>query len=96
MAPTDKTGPGPETAYWSRPGELEAELNMAYPGPPATTAPAPEWTVPETEPVAPPRALPVLDDAALDQAESDATRLTYRVGLAALLVLLMIGLLKVL
>jgi hypothetical protein len=56
----------------------------AYPGPPAAPSPDPAWRPERHDPVPAPRRLPQLDDAAVDEAERRAARVTYAVGLAAL------------
>ena len=74
---------------WRRP-EAYGEQEEAYSGPPAAEPAAPGWR-PEPQESAPlPRRLPVIDDDAVDAAEREAARLTYAVGLIALVILLVI------
>lgn len=76
---------------WSRPGGDEEPPPEAYPGPPQTVPADPDWQVPVTETTAPPRPLPAVDHEALDLAEDNAAKVTYAVGLAALGLLVIIA-----
>jgi len=81
----------------THPGSLMAESDKSwcpptsgdeYPGPPAAPAADPAWRPSQHNPIPAPRQLPELDNAAIDEAERRAARLTYAVGLAALAIVL--------
>ncbi len=61
-----------------------------YAGPPPSTPPPPGWRPPVHVQPAPPRQLPPQDMAAMDQAEQRAQRLTYGIGAAVAVVLVLL------
>jgi hypothetical protein len=74
---------------WRRP-ELSAEQEWSYEGPPVGEPAEPGWH-PELQESAPlPRKLPVIDDDAVDAAEREAARVTYAVGVIAVVMLLVL------
>lgn len=74
---------------WRRP-ELSAEQEWSYDGPPVGQPAEPGWH-PEIRESAPlPRKLPVIDDDAVDAAEREAARLTYTVGVVAVVMLIVL------
>lgn len=77
---------------WRRPTD-PAPRAEPYAGPPAASPPPPGWHPEQAEAPAP-RELPVLDHAAIDADERRAARLTYCVGLAALLTLAVVALVR--
>ncbi|CAM3495285.1 hypothetical protein [Stackebrandtia soli] len=58
-----------------------AQSSAAYTGPPTNVRPPAGWKVPEVVRVAPPRELPEQDPAAINEAETRATTLTYGMGI---------------
>lgn len=68
----------------------------AYPGPPTAPTPDPAWRPPQYDAVPAPRELPAIDHAVVDEAERRAARLTYAVGLAALAILLIVAVTRLL
>ncbi|MCZ7425906.1 hypothetical protein O7607_09200 [Micromonospora sp. WMMA1949] len=61
-----------------------------YAGPPPSTPPPPGWRPPVHVQPSPPRRLPPQDMAAMDQAEQRAQRLTYGIGAAVAVVLVLL------
>ena len=78
---------------WRRPSPEPdpAPCAPGYPGPPRGTPAPPDWRPPLTEPITPPRHLPPVDHAAVDEAEQKASRFTYLIGLTALALLLLVA-----
>ncbi|MGJ3229951.1 hypothetical protein ACQEUV_32150 [Micromonospora aurantiaca (nom. illeg.)] len=65
-------------------------LPSGYAGPPPSTPPPPGWRPPVHVQPSPPRRLPPQDMAAMDQAEQRAQRLTYGIGAAVAVVLVLL------
>ncbi|HEX6969795.1 MAG TPA: translation initiation factor 2 [Micromonosporaceae bacterium] len=94
------TRPGEEDpdAYWRRPRDHPdrpaanpddgTPTPPAYAGPPSSSPPAPDWHPPIYREVPPPRRLPAQDLARLDAEERRARSVTYGLGIAAAVVLL--------
>jgi hypothetical protein len=64
---------------------------VSYTGPPPTTPPPPGWRPPVSFEPIPPRKLPPQDQAALDEAERDARRVTWVVAAVAGLIALVVA-----
>ncbi|HEX5595034.1 MAG TPA: translation initiation factor 2 [Micromonosporaceae bacterium] len=88
--------------FWRRPdpAELPSEAAAAagradaeapsYPGPPVAPAPRPGWRPPMVVQPPPPRQLPAQDLDRLDAEERGARTVTYAIGIAAGVVLLVV------
>ncbi|MEU8071698.1 MULTISPECIES: hypothetical protein [unclassified Micromonospora] len=72
------------------PGSPGGKPPSGYAGPPPSTPPPPGWRPPVHVQPSPPRRLPPQDMAAMDQAEQRAQRLTYGIGAAVAVVLVLL------
>jgi hypothetical protein len=75
--------------FWRSP-DPSADRAAGYEGPPGSPPAPPEWRPIQRESAAP-RELPKLDHKAIDAAEREAARLTYAIGLAAALTLIVLA-----
>lgn len=78
---------------WRRPtpDTEKGSATSRYGGPPLGKPAPPGWRPTLAEAMSLPRQLPPVDHAGMDEAEQKASRLTYRIGLAALACLLVVA-----
>ncbi len=73
-----------------RPAATPQPALPPYAGPPRADPPPPGWRPPVVAQPPPPRALPVQDETAIDEAEDSARTLTYGIGMVAGAILLIV------